>query len=151
MWISPIDVRAPRERLQGVEVLQDEGPGNLALAKGRWDGEVRLLLRWNGIDEKPLGHPHSHGCPTWQVLPKNIVFEICRFNEKDPGIQVGDIVYTEMLGSCHLLVEGVLFNGQSKGREVKCSFKNKGQFRYGIFPYESLTRKPVTAREMSRF
>lgn len=73
-WTQPEDVKSPKDRLGEFTVLHRGEAGEASLSRGIWDGvEGELLLRWNGTDENPNGHPSSHGHPTWQVLPQNIV------------------------------------------------------------------------------
>jgi hypothetical protein len=51
-WKRPWEVISPKDRL-GPFVVHHEGtPGGAALAVGTWDGEERILLRWNGNERK---------------------------------------------------------------------------------------------------
>lgn len=50
-------------------VLDPGSEGEAALCIGRWDGEVRLGMRWNGSEENVLGNPQSRGIPTWFIIP----------------------------------------------------------------------------------
>lgn len=69
--IRPEDVHSPKAHWNLIAVLDDgsqDGDG-CALAIGRWDGAVRLAIRWNGDSNNPIGNPQSRGIPTWFILP----------------------------------------------------------------------------------
>ena len=66
-YTPPNDVVSPKARLQLIKVLIDGGPGDVAYALARWDGNACIVFRWNGIDDQPLGNPQSRGLPTWVV------------------------------------------------------------------------------------
>lgn len=70
--IQAMDVLAPRRHWTLVDVLHDFGEGEAVLALGRWDGEKRLAIRWNGTVKKPIGNPQSRGKGTWFVVPNNL-------------------------------------------------------------------------------
>lgn len=40
-----------------------------AVCVGRWEGEPRIGMRWNGGKDNPIGNPQSRGIPTWFMLP----------------------------------------------------------------------------------
>lgn len=67
-YTPPNDVASPKARLHLVKVLIDGGPGDVAYALARWDGNPCIVFRWNGTDDQPLGNPQSRGLPTWIVL-----------------------------------------------------------------------------------
>ena len=67
----PKRVNSPKQYWSLIDVLDDAGPEDVAVALGRWDGKPTLAMRWNGADaEKPLGNPQSRGIPVWFILPQ---------------------------------------------------------------------------------
>lgn len=73
-YISPTEVTAPRQHWSLIAVLEDGGPGQGALALGRWDNNPVLAMRWNGNnDDNRIGNPQSRGLPTWFIVPENYV------------------------------------------------------------------------------
>jgi hypothetical protein len=76
-YVHPSDVISPKQHLNLIAVLDDEGPGegNSAMALIRWDNKLALAMRWNGDDEdeNPIGNPQSRGVPTWFVVPDKYV------------------------------------------------------------------------------
>ena len=72
MPADPHKVVSPRARLDEPKVIHNAGSWSLAV--GIWDKSSRaLLIRWNGDDDRPLGHPVSFGrWPTWFVLPEEL-------------------------------------------------------------------------------
>ena len=77
-YVRPGEVRSPRRywTLSDEEPLYDGGENEWSAAWGEWTGEdghaKRCIgVRWNGNDEKPLGHPSGHGHATWFILPRN--------------------------------------------------------------------------------
>lgn len=69
-YISPTAVTSPKRYWSLIAVLDDQGPGNIAVAIGRWENEPYLGMRWNGDNENnPIGNPQSRGLPTWFILP----------------------------------------------------------------------------------
>lgn len=73
-WVRPDDVKSPIERWELLAVLYDAGPGEAAIAYGRWDGSDVIAARWNGSDDpgKALGNPQSTAHATWFVLPETL-------------------------------------------------------------------------------
>jgi hypothetical protein len=70
-YISPTAVVSPKLYWSLIAVLDDQGPGKIALAIGRWDNDPVLAMRWNGDNENgPIGNPQSRGLPTWFIIPK---------------------------------------------------------------------------------
>ena len=70
-YTPPTDVTSPRLSWSLIAVLDPGGPGDVALALGRWDGEAVLAMRWNGDNVgNPIGNPQSRGLPTWFILPE---------------------------------------------------------------------------------
>lgn len=51
-------------------MLVPAGPGEMAIALGKWDGTPVLALRWNGTDSSPVGHPQSRGLATWFIVER---------------------------------------------------------------------------------
>lgn len=73
-YVPATKVISPKRHWALIAVLEDEGPGESALAVGRWDNEPRLAMRWNGDNEdNPIGNPQSRGLPTWFVLPDSYI------------------------------------------------------------------------------
>jgi hypothetical protein len=69
-YIPPTEVTSPKRQWALIAVLEDNGPGDCALALGRWNNEPVLAMRWNGDNEEgPIGTPQSRGLPTWFILP----------------------------------------------------------------------------------
>ena len=70
-YVPPDSVVAPKKHFTLVSVLDDNGPGNDALALCLWNGEPEpyLALRTNGTDTNPLGNPQSRGMATWFRMP----------------------------------------------------------------------------------
>jgi hypothetical protein len=68
--IPPSDVISPKNHWALIAVVDDGGPGKIAVALGKWDHAPVLAMRWNGDGAKnPIGNPQSRGLPTWFVLP----------------------------------------------------------------------------------
>jgi hypothetical protein len=68
--ISATEVISPKNHWSLIAVLDDAGPGGIAVALGKWDQKPILAKRWNGDDEDDaLGNPQSRGLPTWFILP----------------------------------------------------------------------------------
>lgn len=82
-YILPEDVISPRQRWSLIKVLHDGGAGNYSIALGRWDNEPVLGMRWNGIEESPIGNPQSRGLPTWFIVPGNYQDNILEQLSKD--------------------------------------------------------------------
>jgi hypothetical protein len=80
-YILPNEVTSPKDSWHLINVVHDEGEGNIAVAYGEWDGEKVIAIRWNGSNEpnKGLGNPQSTGYATWFILPKS--FGIAIINE----------------------------------------------------------------------
>lgn len=69
-YVSPTSVVSPKLHWSLIAVLDDRGPGQIALAVGRWDNLPVLAMRWNGDNESgPIGSPQSRGLATWFIIP----------------------------------------------------------------------------------
>jgi len=68
--IPPESVISPRDHWTLIDVLKNNKEERTSLAIGRWDGDVCLVMRWNGDEKNPIGHPQSRGLPVWFVIPK---------------------------------------------------------------------------------
>jgi hypothetical protein len=69
-YISPTEVISPKKSWSLITVLVDGGPGEGALALGRWDNKPVLAMRWNGDnDDNPIGNPQSRGCRLGSLFP----------------------------------------------------------------------------------
>ena len=71
--MQPEEITAPRMRWSLIKVLYKGDPEGYSIALGKWDNEPCLALRWNANAERPVGHPHTRGLPTWFVLPKELI------------------------------------------------------------------------------
>ena len=87
-YVRPGEVRSPRRywTLSDEEPLYDGGENEWSAAWGEWTGEdghaKRCIgVRWNGNDEKPLGHPSGHGHATWFILPAELEHGLLDFIE----------------------------------------------------------------------
>lgn len=77
----PEEVTAPRMHWRLIKVLykgdptdpEEHVPDNYSVAVGMWDDQPSLAIRWNCNEERPVGHPHSRGLPTWFIVPKELV------------------------------------------------------------------------------
>ena len=70
-YIQPSAVTSPRLHWALIAVLADNGPEDISLAVGRWDGAPVLAMRWNGDNKgNPIGSPQSRGLSTWFILPE---------------------------------------------------------------------------------
>jgi hypothetical protein len=67
-YIKPDKVISPKAHWQLIDVLEPASKENIAVAIGRWDGEICLGLRWNGHADNIIGNPQSRGLPTWFIL-----------------------------------------------------------------------------------
>lgn len=74
-YILPIEVISPKSRWSLIDVVDDQGPGEISVAVGRWDNRPRLGVRWNGRSENPIGNPQSRGLPTWFLMPEGNLCE----------------------------------------------------------------------------
>ncbi len=73
-YIPATAVVSPKKHWSLIAVLEDKGPGDCALALGRWDNEPCLAMRWNGDnDDNSVGNPQSRGLPNWFVVPSSYV------------------------------------------------------------------------------
>ena len=68
-YIPPNEVTSPQRHWQCIQVLNDNGEGESALALGRWDNKGVLAVRWNGVGNAIIGNPQSRGLATWFILP----------------------------------------------------------------------------------
>ncbi|MCD2179919.1 hypothetical protein [Rhizobium sp. C1] len=51
-------------------VLLDGGEEDVSIARGLWDKEEALLIRWNGREDQKNGFPARFENMTWMVLPR---------------------------------------------------------------------------------
>ena len=71
-YLQPQSVISPKDRWQLLGIVYDRGEHESSVAFGNWDGEPRLVSRWNGSLNDPhtnKGNPISNFQPTWFVLP----------------------------------------------------------------------------------
>ncbi len=73
-WVLPANVSSPQEHWSLVALLYDDGPGEIAIARGLWSESPVIAIRWNGSDDpgKSLGNPQSSGHATWFILPDSL-------------------------------------------------------------------------------
>ena len=67
-YVKPQDVTAPKTEWQLDRVIYDGGPDDVSWAIGYWDGDRRIVTRWNGNDASPTGMPYRRAYPTWFVV-----------------------------------------------------------------------------------
>jgi len=68
-YTDPATVTAPRKKWDLTEVLYHAKSSGWSVAKGEWEKEPTIGIRWNG-DEVNVGTPQSRGNPTWFILPE---------------------------------------------------------------------------------
>ncbi|MYL97220.1 hypothetical protein GR702_05470 [Novosphingobium sp. FGD1] len=68
--VDPRTVLSPRDRLKRLRVIHETQHWSLAVCE--WEGDPGLLMRWNGDEERPMGHPNSSGNPTWFAVPPEL-------------------------------------------------------------------------------
>jgi hypothetical protein len=71
----PQEVLSPRAHWTLIDVLDDQGEGNPSVALGKWDDDPVIAMRWNGVEESPIGNPQSRGLPTWFIMPEGNLSE----------------------------------------------------------------------------
>jgi hypothetical protein len=74
-YIAPTDVISPKSHWSLIDVVDDQGAGEISVAVGRWDNYPVMAMRWNGNDDNPIGNPQSRGLPTWFVMPEGSLSE----------------------------------------------------------------------------
>lgn len=73
--ISASEVISPKAHWGLIDILDDRGSEDVAIALGKWDQQPVLAMRWNGSAENQIGNPQSRGLPTWFVLPAGEISE----------------------------------------------------------------------------
>lgn len=68
-YVRPKDVVSPKKSWKLIKVLHKGKEDEWSAAKGEWEGDPVLALRWNGTREKKLGKPQSHGKAVWFIFP----------------------------------------------------------------------------------
>ncbi|MBM1172842.1 hypothetical protein [Microvirga arabica] len=73
-YTLPQDVRAPRDMIEMVDVLIDDGEYSPAYALLLWkeSGEHTIGFRWNGGEGREKGTPISNFQPVWIVLDRRV-------------------------------------------------------------------------------
>lgn len=72
-YVPPEQVTAPRDYWELIEVLYDGGEDGWSAARGLWDGQPALGIRWNRtIRGGERGLPLSYGNPVWFIVPKEL-------------------------------------------------------------------------------
>jgi len=74
-YLPPQSVISPKAHWQLIDVLDDQGAGEISVALGKWDDNPVLGMRWNGTTDSPIGNPQSRGLPTWFILPEGNISE----------------------------------------------------------------------------
>lgn len=69
--MNPNQVTSPAKNIKDVKVLYTDETDNFSIASVFWNDKKRIAIRWNG-EGNALGYPHSHGNPTWFIIPKKI-------------------------------------------------------------------------------
>jgi hypothetical protein len=87
--VNPSQVKSPLNRIEpgSVRVVYTANSGGWSVTKLNWWDEATssydpaLAIRWNGElnDPNDLGHPRSHGHPTWFILPTPIALLVQAF------------------------------------------------------------------------
>ena len=96
-YIKPEKVISPKQYWTLTRVLVDGSKKDtygeqVAIAIGQWEGDTVLAMRWNGNDDKPIGHPQSRGLPIWFIVPKRINESIIETLTKDDQILVNTLL-----------------------------------------------------------
>lgn len=79
-FTQPENVTSPRLNWRLIKVLfrgdpsdpEKHDPENYSVAVGMWDDQPCLAIRWNCNKDRPVGHPHSRGLPTWFIVPEGL-------------------------------------------------------------------------------
>lgn len=73
-YVDPNTVDSPKAIWKLNEVLISTGQGGWSIAKGIWDKEEVIGIRWNGSDDDGAGpgNPHSRGYATWFIIPNEL-------------------------------------------------------------------------------
>ena len=71
MSVDPTTVMSPKDRLDPPLTIVHETV-DWSMATAFWDKRRRVLLRWNGDEDRRLGNPVSRGYATWFVLPEEL-------------------------------------------------------------------------------
>lgn len=98
-YIDPETVVSPRNRIESVEVLYNQG--EWSVARLEFDGDEGVGIRWNGREDEPgIGNPQSRGRPTWFVIPKELSGVILDEIEKFADSKHAELLsaYREMAG-----------------------------------------------------
>lgn len=78
-YVDPETVISPKDSWELTKVITNTRQGGWSAAEGKWCGERRLGLRWNGADsEDGVGNPQSRGHPTWFLVPSELEYAIRR-------------------------------------------------------------------------
>jgi hypothetical protein len=65
----PEEAKSPKDRVQVHRILLDSGESDVSIARGTWDEEECLLIRWNGSPDQKNGFPARFENMTWMVVP----------------------------------------------------------------------------------
>lgn len=80
----PGTVLSPRDFVDSVNVIHDDGAASYSLAEIEWEGKKCIAIRWNVARREQddpnkqsgakmsVGMPSSHGIPVWFILPDDL-------------------------------------------------------------------------------
>ena len=84
IYKTPGNVVSPKDTISSVQVLLDDGPDSVSIARIVWNGVEVIGMRWNiamrewneqekiNNAKECLGMPVSRGYPTWFILPEEM-------------------------------------------------------------------------------
>jgi hypothetical protein len=74
MYHDPKTVTSPKDKVESVEVIVDQGPveDSWSVARLKWDGSPVVGIRWNGDSRSSKGTPQARGNPAWFIVPKEL-------------------------------------------------------------------------------
>jgi hypothetical protein len=83
-YVSPENVISPKDFIEVITILVDEGEDGISLAVVEWEGAEFLAIRWNvarreyadplknSNKKQCIGMPSSRGYPVWFLLPQSM-------------------------------------------------------------------------------
>jgi hypothetical protein len=72
-YVNPETVDSPKASWKLKRVIYNSGQGGWSVARGEWEGDPCLGVRWNGSKaDEGVGNPQSRGYPTWFILPDGL-------------------------------------------------------------------------------
>jgi len=79
---NPSSINSPKDYIEDVNLIYDEGEDGVSVAEVVWDGQLKLAIRWNvarrewddleksNLLKDCVGMPSSRGYPVWFILPE---------------------------------------------------------------------------------